>query len=81
MEGGLGLVREGHRDGIAIHGVRAPGAEADRVLLSPPRSCGLRHVTSLPAPVLRKNIICHYTALWVLNALAGSAAGFEPSGI
>jgi len=31
--------------------------------------------------VLRKNIIRPYATLWGLHLLAGSAAGFEPSGI
>jgi hypothetical protein len=36
---------------------------------------------SAATPVLRKNISRHYATLWVLHLLAGSAAGFYPSGI
>src|SRR6266446_4166011 len=49
MERGLLLVREGHRDGVAMHRVGAPRAWADRVLPPPPRTFGLRQASALYA--------------------------------
>src|SRR5262249_26712887 len=49
MEGGLRLVREGHRDGVTMHGVGAPRAGAHRAPVPPPRTCDLGPVTALPA--------------------------------
>ena len=49
MEGDLRLVREGHRDSVAVHGMGAPRAGSDRVPWPLPRTCGLRHVSVLPA--------------------------------
>src|SRR5437660_776514 len=49
MEGDLRLVREGHRDGVAVHGVGAPCAGSDRVPLPLPGTCGLCTVSTLPA--------------------------------
>src|SRR5215831_16663507 len=48
MEGGLRLVREGHRDGVAVHGVGTPRAGADWVPVPPPQTCDLRPVAALP---------------------------------
>lgn len=49
MEGSLRLVWEGHRDGVAVHGLRAPHAGSDRVLLPPPRTFALCHAVALSA--------------------------------
>src|SRR5215211_5595581 len=49
MEYDLRLVREGHCDGVAVHGVGAPRAGSDRVPVPPPRSCDLRPIAALPA--------------------------------
>ena len=49
MERDLRLVREGHRDGVAVHGVRAPHTGADRVRLPPPRTFDLCHAAALSA--------------------------------
>jgi|SoiMethySBSTD1v2_1073268.scaffolds.fasta_scaffold280622_2 hypothetical protein len=49
VEGDLRLVREGHHDGVAIHGVGAPGAGAHRVPVPPSTTGGLRPGSALPA--------------------------------
>src|SRR5262249_42182384 len=49
MERDLHLVREGHRDGVAVHGVGTPRAGADRVRLPPPRTFDLCHAAALSA--------------------------------
>ena len=49
MEGDLGLVREGHRDGVTMHRVSAPRAGSDRRPLPPPRTGNLCLVSPLPA--------------------------------
>jgi hypothetical protein len=48
MEGDLRLVREGHRDRLARHGVRTPRAGPDGVRVPRPRPCGLGPVSALP---------------------------------
>src|SRR5262245_14541027 len=64
MEEGLRLVRKGHRDGVAVHGVGAPRAGADRVPSLPPRTGDLRPVAALPA--LHGGHASH--TLWTENA-------------
>src|SRR5215472_4167559 len=49
MEGDLGLVREGHRDSVAMHGVGAPRTGPDRVPVPLPRPCGFCPISALPA--------------------------------
>ena len=49
MEGDLRLVREGHRDGVAVHGVGTPRAGVDRGPVPPRRTCDLDPVAALPA--------------------------------
>src|SRR5215468_3539458 len=49
MEGDLGLVREGHCDSVAMHGVGAPRTGPDRVPVPLPRPCGFCYISALPA--------------------------------
>jgi hypothetical protein len=48
MEGDLRLVREGHRDRLALHGVRTPRTGPDGGRVPWPKPCGLAPVSALP---------------------------------
>jgi hypothetical protein len=47
MEGDLRLVREGHRDRLALHGVRTPRTGPDGGRVPRPKPCGLALVSAL----------------------------------